>query len=81
MRIAVLGCVALACSSPSSPSPPRPAAPAVPAPPPVLPAAAAVPDPPPPALRNAYTFFEPIDGRRAFPCFDEPAYKVPWQLT
>jgi aminopeptidase N len=28
-----------------------------------------------------YTFFEPIDARRAFPCFDEPGYKVPWRLT
>ncbi len=29
----------------------------------------------------AYSFFEPIDARRAFPCFDEPSAKVPWQLT
>ena len=28
-----------------------------------------------------YTFFEQTDARRAFPCFDEPGYKVPWQLT
>ena len=25
--------------------------------------------------------FEAIDARRAFPCFDEPGFKFPWQLT
>jgi alanyl aminopeptidase len=25
--------------------------------------------------------FEALDARRAFPCFDEPGWKVPWQLT
>jgi aminopeptidase N len=29
----------------------------------------------------AYTFFEAIDARRAFPGFDQPDAKVPWQLT
>jgi aminopeptidase N len=29
----------------------------------------------------AYTFFEAVDARRAFPCFDEPGFKVPWKLT
>jgi alanyl aminopeptidase len=28
-----------------------------------------------------YTQFESIFARRAFPCFDEPGFKVPWQLT
>jgi alanyl aminopeptidase len=28
-----------------------------------------------------FTQFEPIGARRVFPCFDEPAYKVPWQLS
>src|SRR5262249_4367945 len=25
--------------------------------------------------------FEPVHARRAFPCFDEPRFKVPWQLS
>ncbi len=29
----------------------------------------------------AYTFFEPVDARRGFPCFDEPSFKIPWTLT
>ena len=33
--------------------------------------------------QDAYLFtqFEAISARRAFPCFDEPGFKVPWQLT
>ncbi|WP_257451542.1 M1 family metallopeptidase [Archangium lipolyticum] len=29
----------------------------------------------------AFTQFEPLGARRVFPCFDEPSFKVPWQLT
>jgi alanyl aminopeptidase len=28
-----------------------------------------------------FTTFTPIEARRAFPCFDEPRYKTPWELT
>ncbi len=29
----------------------------------------------------AFSHFEAIYARRVFPCFDEPSYKTPWQLT
>jgi alanyl aminopeptidase len=29
----------------------------------------------------AYAFFEPVDARRAFPCFGEPGYEIPWSIT
>ncbi|HXY39465.1 MAG TPA: M1 family metallopeptidase [Vicinamibacteria bacterium] len=28
-----------------------------------------------------FTQFEAVSARRVFPCFDEPAYKIPWQVT
>ncbi len=28
-----------------------------------------------------FTQFESLDARRAFPCFDQPEFKTPWQLT
>ena len=28
-----------------------------------------------------FTQFESFDARRAFPCFDQPDFKTPWQLT
>jgi alanyl aminopeptidase len=29
----------------------------------------------------AFTVFTPIDARRAFPCFDEPRFKTPWEIS
>jgi len=32
-------------------------------------------------LFYAFTHFQADDARRAFPCFDEPSFKIPWRVT
>jgi len=29
----------------------------------------------------AHTFFEPLGARRAFPCLDEPRFRIPWRVS
>lgn len=29
----------------------------------------------------AFSQFEPLGSRRAFPCFDEPSFKIPWRVS
>ena len=31
--------------------------------------------------RYIFTQMEPQEARRAFPCWDEPSFKIPWQIT